>query len=457
VEDPASFRDPSGVVFRRDGVVYRQINRSFESDWAMFEASGLQRELTQAELLIPHERVDDIEPVDDRAALIIKPLQLDFVSYPFEWSFSQLKDAALRTLEIQERALRSGMTLKDASAYNIQFVDGRPILIDSLSFEAAVPGLPWVAYRQFCQHFLAPLAAMAYRDVRLGRLHQDFSDGIPLDLAASLLPGRTRLKPGLGAHLHLHARAQRKPGSRPAARASGARVSDVGRMALLDSLRRTVEGLTWKPDGSAWSSYTALTSYSPAAAASKAAIVGDMLARVQSGRVWDIGANTGAYTAIAVERGHRVVALDADAGAVEQLYLKVRAGKLRDVLPLVVDLTNPSPAGGWAHRERRSLVERGPAPVVMALALIHHLAIAANVPLASVSSFLTGICSELVIEFVPKDDPQTQTLLEARRDIFPDYTPEGFRAAFERDFAVLEEVAVADSGRTIFRMRRLEA
>ncbi len=457
MEDPASFRDPSGVVFRRDGVVYRQINRSFESEWALFGTSGLRDELTRAGLLVPHERVDDVEPLDDRAALVIRPLQLDFVSYPYEWSFSQLKDAALTTLEIQERALRSGMSLKDASAYNIQFVDGRPTLIDSLSFEASAPGVPWVAYRQFCQHFLAPLAVMAYRDVRLGRLQREFADGIPLDLAAALLPGRTRLRPGLGAHLHLHARAQRRPGHEPSTRASSARVSDTGRMALLDSLRRTVEGLSWEPDGTAWSSYTALTSYSAAAAESKTRIVGEMLARVQGARVWDIGANTGAYTTIAVAGGHRVVALDADAGAVEQLYRKVRAGEIRDVQPLVVDIGNPSPAGGWALRERRSLTERGPAPVVMALALIHHLAIAANVPLASVSAFLAGIGSDLVIEFVPKEDPQTQTLLEARRDIFPDYTLEGFKAAFAARFNLLEEAAVADSARTIFRMRRRDA
>jgi hypothetical protein len=456
VEDPASFRDPSGVVFRRGGVAYRQINRAFESEWAHFMASGLYGELTRAGLLVPHEEVDDIEPVDDRAALVIKPLQLDFVSYPYEWSFSQLKDAALTTLEIQERALRSGMSLKDASAYNIQFVDGRPTLIDSLSFEAAVPGVPWVAYRQFCQHFVGPLAMMAYRDVRLGRLHRAFADGIPLDLATSLLPGRTRLRPGLAAHLHLHARAQRR-GERSAGRASRARVSDTGRRALLDSLRRTVEGLKWKPESTPWSSYTALTSYSPAAAESKARIVGEMLARVQSGRVWDIGANTGTYSAIAAAGGHRVVAFDADAGAVERLYLRVRAGEIRDILPLVVDVTNPSPASGWALHERRSLTERGPAPVVMALALIHHLAIASNVPLANVSAFLASICSELVIEFVPKDDPQTQTLLEGRRDVFPDYTLEGFKAAFKGRFSLLEEAAVTDSGRTIFRMRRREA
>jgi hypothetical protein len=453
--DPASFRDPSGFVFSRDGVVFRQINHTFADNWARFLSSGLCNELTQAGVLIPHE-VASVAPLDGRGATVIKPLQLDFISYPYEWSFSQLKDAALTTLEIQERALKSGMSLKDASAYNIQLVDGRPMLIDSLSFEAAVPGEPWVAYRQFCQHFLAPLALMAYRDVRLGQLLQTSIDGIPLDLATSLMPGRTRLRPGLAAHLHLHARAQNRPDPRPDRRSRGAHVSDLGRRALLDSLRRAVEGLRWSPDSTYWSGYSPLTSYSSAAADSKATIVAQMLAHSPAGRVWDIGANDGSYSSIAAEAGRRVIALDADAGAVERLYLGVRSGALNDILPVIADMTNPSPASGWALRERRSLVDRGPAPVAMALALIHHLAISNNVPLPNISQFFAGIASDIIIEFVPKEDPQTQTLLASREDIFPDYTLDDFRSAFSIDYEVVEEVPVTDSHRTLFRMHRRE-
>jgi ribosomal protein L11 methylase PrmA len=224
-------------------------------------------------------------------------------------------------------------------------------------------------------------------------------------------------------------------------------------MALLDSLKRTVEGLRWKPEGTQWSGYTAHTSYSPAAADAKAKLVGEMLGRVRGERVWDIGANTGTYSAIAATGGRRVIAFDSDAGAVEQLYLRVRAGEMPGVLPLLLDLANPSPAGGWALRERRSLLDRGPAPVAMALALIHHLAIARNVPLGKVSALLASICTDLLIEFVPKEDPQTQTLLESRQDIFPDYNLDGFRTAFSRDFRLLEQVAIADSRRALFLMR----
>jgi hypothetical protein len=456
MQDPASYRDPSGVVFSRGGTVYRQVNRVFADEWSLLQSSGLLAELTSAGLLIEHDPAPNVKPVDDRAACVIKPRQLDFISYPYEWSFSQLKDAALTTLEIQERALSAGMSLKDASAYNIQFVEGRPMLIDSLSFEAAAPGRPWVAYRQFCQHFLAPLALMAYRDVRCGLLLEPLGDGIPLDLVAALLPGRTRVRPGLAAHLHLHARAQRSSGLGWGGKASEARVSDLGRRALLDSIRRTVDGLKWKPEGTSWSDYTALTSYSQAAADSKAQLVGEMLARVEGERVWDIGANTGIYSALAAAN-RRVIAFDSDAAAVERLYLKVRSGEMRNTLPLVLDITNPSPAGGWALRERRSLPERGPAPVVMALALIHHLAIGANVPLEMLSSFFASIGSELIVEFVPKDDPQTQSLLAAREDIFSEYGLDGFKAAFSRHYQLLKEAQIDDSPRTLFLMRARSA
>jgi hypothetical protein len=466
MREPASYRDPSGVVFRRDGVVYRQVNRDFAEQWELLRASGLYDTLASSALLLPHEEEAGVEPLDDRAVAVIRPRQIDFISYPYEWSFSQLKDAALVTLTIQERALDAGMTLKDASAYNIQFVDGRPILIDSLSFEGLVPGEPWVAYRQFCQHFLAPLAAMAYRDVRLGLLLRPMADGLPLDLTSSLLPGRTKLRPGLAAHLHLHARAEKKATADGSGKAGGApgmdgvprsgrRVSDTGRRALLDSLRRTVEGLRWKPDDTTWSSYTALTSYSPAAAASKARLVEAMISRTSPGRVWDIGANTGTYSAIAAATGRPVIALDADAGAIERLYLATRAGEMPGVAPFVVNLVGPSPAIGWALEERRSLVQRGPAPTLMALALIHHLAIGANVPLPLISSFFATIGSEVVVEFVPKEDPQARSLLLGRRDVFPDYSIDGFRSALSADFELVEEAAIDDSRRTLVRMRRL--
>jgi hypothetical protein len=456
MRDPASFRDPAGRVYRRDGVLLRQVNRSFAGQWDQFLASGLYQDLVSDGLLVPHEEAENSLALDDEAYVVIRPREVTFVSYPYEWSFSQLKDAALATLFVQERALAHGMSLRDASAYNIQFVDGRPLLIDTLSFEPVRPGTPWSAYRQFCQHFLAPLALMAYRDPRVALLLRDFIDGVPLDLASALLPARTRLRPGLAMHVHAHARAQRRSSTADDG-AVRARVSDSGRLALLDSLRRTLEGLRWTPAGTPWASYTTDASYSPAGAASKAQLVGELLGRARHGTVWDVGANTGTFSAIAAVAGHPVVAMDADPGAVEQMYLLVRSGQLPGVTPLVVDLTNPSPGIGWLSRERRSLLERGPADVVLALAIVHHLAIGSNVPLPDVSAFFATIARELIVEFVPKEDPQVAAMLRNREDVFPGYSIIGFRAAFAADFHVIEEQQIADSLRVLFRMERRRA
>jgi hypothetical protein len=206
----ASFRDPSGFLFTDNGILYRQINRAYSKDYARLMDSGLYDRLIKASLLIPHVEADHA-PVESEAAFkVIQPERVPFISYPYEWSFSQLKDAALATLSIQKRAMKLDMSLKDASAYNIQFVRGKATLIDTLSFEIYKEGEPWVAYKQFCQHFLAPLALMAYRDVRLSQLLRVYIDGMPLDLASELLPAKTKFNFGLLTHIHIHAGAQKR-------------------------------------------------------------------------------------------------------------------------------------------------------------------------------------------------------------------------------------------------------
>jgi hypothetical protein len=252
----ASFRDPSGFLFRRDGVLYRQINQSYRKDYDSLIASGLYDQLVQDGLLVAHEdmEVPSADPV--LAYRIIRPEVVPFISYPYEWSFSQLKNAAAATLAVQRRALCKGMCLKDASAYNLQFLRGKFALIDTLSFEAYREGQPWTAYKQFCQHFLAPLALMSYRDVRLSQLLRVYIDGIPLDLACRLLPMRARLNPGVFTHLYLHAMMQKKyanSSSGQPSRASG--MSKAALEAMMENLRSVVRGLSWKPAGTEWGSY----------------------------------------------------------------------------------------------------------------------------------------------------------------------------------------------------------
>jgi len=447
----ASFRDPSGFLFRHQGTLYRQINRSYESDFALMLDSGLYEQLTGKGLLVPHREASlDLARSDD-AIRILEPQPLPFISYPYEWCFSQLKDAALCTLRIQRLALDKGMSLKDASAYNIQFLEGRPVLIDTLSFTAYQDGRPWVAYRQFCQHFLAPLAIMAHRDIRLGALLRTGIDGIPLDLAAKLLPWRSRLSPGLLMHVFAHARSQKRhEGDRGSGRTL--RVGERTHRGILDSLEGAIGKLKWRPGGTEWGGYYDDTNYSASALEAKKALVGEMLDRTGGRTVWDLGANNGFFSQVASDRGMFTLAADIDPAAVEQNWLTCREGGRPSMLPLVIDLSNPSPGLGWEHREREALLDRGPADTVIALALIHHLAISNNVPLDRLARFFARAGEHLIIEFVPKSDSQVQRLLSTREDVFPGYTEEGFEAAFASTHEIIEKKPIPGTERTLYLM-----
>ena len=454
--DPGSFRDPTGFVFTHDGRLYRQINAGYEHAFVTLHESGLYDELAREGLLVPHEevplRLADAPP----AHAVIAPERIAFISYPYEWCFGQLKAAALLTLDIQRRAVARGLVLRDASAYNVQFRGARPIFIDTLSVGLLTPGEPWVAYRQFCQHFLAPLALVAGVDPSLGQLSRVHLDGVPLDLARRLLPARWRLRPGLLMHLDMHSRSAARGQAQHDGRAP-TRDASMGTTALLglvDSLRRTVEGLRWNPPDTLWSTYRMNTNYTEAGAAHKQRIVAEALEQLsrtaqcfRDSVAWDLGANDGVYSRIAAEAGARVIAFDLDPAVVEHHYRACVADDSRPILPLVQDLTNPSPSLGWHHGERRALLDRGPADVALALALLHHLVIGGGVPLAEVARFFHAACRHLIIEFVPKTDSQVRRMLALREDTFPDYTPEGFAAAFAPYF-VTSQRRDNDSDRT---------
>jgi SAM-dependent methyltransferase len=451
----ASFRDPSGFLFTRAGVLYRQVNQIYADDYTRLMESGLYEKLVKAGLLIPHAE-SDTQPADEKHSFkILWPERVPFISYPYEWSFGQLKDAALATLSIQKRALKLGMSLKDASAYNIQFHRGKPVLIDTLSFETYQEGEPWVAYRQFCQHFLAPLALMAYRDVRLNQLLRIYIDGVPLDLASQLLPGRTRWNLGLSTHIHLHASAQKHYADIAVTEARGGRkMSRDALLGLIESLRATVRRLGWKPAGTEWANYYAANNYTGFAFEHKKVLVGDWLSKTAPKTIWDLGANTGIFSRVAAETGAYVISSDIDPAAVEVNYRQVKENNEQNLLPLVLDLANPSPSIGWQNRERDSFLQRGPADAVLALALVHHLAISNNVPLELVAEFFAGCGEWLIVEFVPKSDSQVQKLLRSREDIFSDYTRAGFESAFRQWFTIQSFSAIRDSERWLYLMKR---
>ena len=449
----SSFRDPSGFVFRRDSILYRQINNIYHEDYDLLMNCGLYEELIKKNLLVPHQEVEISAELPETAYKIIKPLDIPFISYPYEWSFSQLKQAAITTLEIERTALGYGLTLKDASAYNIQFLDANPVLIDTLSFERYNLGDPWIAYLQVCKHFLAPLALMACCDIRMNQLLRVYIDGIPLDLASSLLPKKTWANLGILMHIHLHARSQEKH-EKTYTHIDPPKIRMDSLIGLVESLLSTVNHLKWQPEGTEWANYYDEANYTPSGLEQKEKIILEYLEDAKPRTVWDLGANTGVFSRLASKNGIFSIAFDIDPACVEKTYLETIKNHESSPLPLLLDLTNPSPGIGWGNEERTSLIERGPVDMVFALALIHHLAITNNVPLSKIAAFLARICNDLIIEFVPKDDSQVQKMLANREDIFDRYTQDIFEQEFRKHFIILRKDSLIDSLRTLYLMKR---
>lgn len=456
--NPGSFRDPCGYVYESGGHIFRTITARYADVWAGIRHCGLLSAV-QSRGLIVFEEVPDAQwpadiPVD--TALLLRSPRLPFIAYPYEWCFSQLKAAALLTLELQKAALEFGFTLKDASAYNVQFDQNRATFIDLLSFEPWTDGQPWEAYGQFCSHFLAPLALMTNRDVRCGLLSRQWIDGIPLELASTLLPVRTRFAPGLAMHIHLHASMQRKHGD---GRESAEKVKrmHMDKRKLLDvlqSLQDTVEGMQPPTRMTEWGDYYNDTNYTPAARKAKEDIVREA-ARHGGALAVDLGANSGEFSRLLAPHFELVLATDVDHTAVERLWLSPPPS---NVLPLIQDLASPSPALGWGCKERQSFFQRCRANLVCGLALCHHLRFTCGVPLPEIAQTFAALCAEgghVLVEFVPREDSQVQRLLARRDDIFDDYTEDNFRKAFiQAGFIFEERRELPESCRTLYTFGR---
>ncbi len=450
---PSSFRDPSGFMFSKGGNIYRQVNSIYKKNYDQLMESGLYQKLVEEKLLVTHQEVEIESPRPGTCYKIIMPEPMPFISYPHEWCFSQLKDAAIATFKIQKISMDFGMTLKDCSAYNIQFKGGKPTFIDTLSFEKYREGQIWVPYRQACQHFIAPLALMCYKDIRLNQLFRIYIDGIPLDLASLLLPFRTKFSFSLLSHIHLHAKSQKHFADKKV-KIGKRKLSRLSFMGLVESLDSAVKKMEWKASKTEWGNYYRDTNYSIQAFEHKKKIVAKMLGQTTTKILWDIGANDGLFSRIASNRGIYTISFDIDPVAVEKNYSIAKRQEEASILPLLLDLTNPSSGMGWANSERMSLLERGPADTIFALALVHHLAISNNLPFKKIAKFFKDCCTNLIIEFIPKDDSQVQRLLATRKDIFKNYTKQAFEKEFSHYFEIKRSEDIKESKRIMYLMER---
>ena len=447
---PASFKDPSGQIFYDNHKIYRSIFKSGIKDYEAARDAGIFNKLIEAELLISHseQRLEDFYP-KGTVYCLNHPL-LPTVSYPWEWSFSMLKDAALAHLDIMETIVPEGFWLRDANAFNIQYDGKRLRLIDTLSIGRRIPESPWVGYRQFCSHFIAPLALAAYCDIRMLALWRNYLDGFPLDFAKNLLPHRKQYLSRLIFHLTLHSRLQESSTKKDHLNTQTVKklpkVSDRALMGLIRSLRNTVEAINWHGASKIWKEYADIRTYDDHDVSKKSEFVNNVIDRVHPKTVWDLGGNTGEFSFLAASKGAFVVSIDGDPACTEYIYTQLQNEKKQlSILPLTMDLSNPSPALGWDNQERSSLSERGPADLIMALALVHHLVFSNNVPMTHIAKWLNRLTNHLLIEFIPTEDPMVQRLLRNRRGEHLPYSKDTFLSSFGKWFDVIDKTELMNS------------
>lgn len=450
---PASYRDPSGFIFSYKDVVYRQINQSYKNDFELLISSGLYQQLVNKELLIPHTEVKENLTGESYWYKTIRPEQVPFISYPYEWSFDMLKEAATTTLHIAKTAIKYGMMLKDATPYNLQWVKGQMVFIDTLSFQKYEPEKPWIAYRQFCENFVAPLALMHYLQTSLQTLLLAYPDGIPLSLAKKCLPWKSKWNFHAYLHVHLHAAIASK-NDEVQKREVQFSASKMER--LLSSLHQLIHSLQLK-NKTTWSDYYTEAQTRGDYLPVKKKMINDWLSEINDVKqVLDIAGNDGSLTKTFTDKGIFVVNTDNDHFAVNELYHAVKKEKNKFCLPLVIDMANPSPSNGVNLQERAGFFERAWSDVVLSVAFIHHIAIGKNIPFSVIAAIYQRLGKMLLIEFVPLTDEKVKLMLKQKTIPFDWYTEDNFVEAFLQLFTLVKSEPIAASGRTLYLFKNKE-
>lgn len=448
---PSSYRDPSGFIFERDAVLYRQVNQCYRENFELLHQSGLYEKLVQLQLLIPHETINEQLTTDDDYYVTIRPEKIQFISYPWEWSFDMLKDAALLTLRLVKESVAAGMILKDATPFNIQWHKGKLILIDSLSFEKYNANEPWIAYRQFCENFLAPLLLMHHSGFSLHQIQLAWPDGVPLNVAASLLPNKTKFS----LHTYLHIHLQAKLSSKAAKKKKQAPAFSKQKLTnLITSLELLIRKLKAPQKPTTWSVYYEEAAQRKNYIEEKSKLIHKWVsaeAEIKSGA--DLGANEGFFSELLAKQNIEMLAADMDAACINSLYLKIKKEQIKNIQPLILNLANPSPAMGFQNRERESFADRLRVQLLLALALIHHLAIGRNIPFEKMAGWFSSLAPFLIIEFVPKEDEKVQEMLAQKKDIYDQYTQQEFENIFSRHYQILQKEKIGNSGRTLYFMK----
>ena len=452
----ASFRDPSGYIVQDGSSFKRVINPIYFPVYDALCKADFFAPLFKAKMLIPH-----VEQERSDQSIILLPEQIELMTYPYEWSFEQYKQAALLTLKLQNYALERDFSLKDASAYNVTFHRGKPIFIDTLSFDLYQKDSPWRAYKQFIGHFLAPLVLAHYHGAEALKMMQTHIDGIPAALAASMLPGRSKLSPTLYTNIHLMAKMEAKHKDEYTPKSRSIKLSKKSLRNLLRSLYDYINKLELK-EQTEWGDYYNKTNYQPESFDFKKQQIQKWIRSRAARKIIDLGGNDGTFARAILQDIDLAVVADIDHKAVASNYAQVKANKEVNMLPLWFDVAQPSPALGWANKERDSILSRlqvwGP-EAVLALAVIHHITLSGNIPFEDSARFFAGLSSVLVIEFPKRDDSWVASLLERKREFinhFDHYNLQEFEQAYMRYFTIEEKVEIPGSQRVLYLMQTRE-
>lgn len=453
VPDPGSYRDSFGRVFHTGQRIIRGITPQGCASYNQLRQTCLiQAFANEGRLVRSWEPADGGQLLDPSLyPVVLEHERLNFISYPYEWSFAALKDAALFHLDLHMDLLKVGFTLRDATAFNVQFIKTKPIFMDLLSITPYRDGEKWVGHRQFLEQFLNPLLLTIGTGMPFQKFYRASPDGIPNESVIRMLPLAQLLRPAvvfsvvLPAWLEKSAKA-RSGGISPR---PGRPLPKEGLEGLLRHYRRWISRIRCPSEKTVWRDYAQTNSYSTPELADKHAFVAEFASRTRPALLWDLGCNIGEFSITALENGaDRVIGFDADVTCIDIAYERAKKKSL-DFLPLYQDFTNPSPSQGWRQSERLGFAERASAQGLLALALVHHLAIAHNVPLEAVVGWLMGLAPQGIIEFVQKDDPMVERLLSTREDIFGDYHEANFLAAIRKYGRIISTKKLAPSGRLL--------
>jgi ribosomal protein L11 methylase PrmA len=456
-----SFRDPSGHVFEFQGRILRTINQAAKLAYEAARDAGIIGKLSEEGALVASREVSEtVWPLAiPGAAYLLEHDRVPFISYPYEWSFGELKAAALHHLDLQLSLLESSFVLSDANAYNIQFIGPRPIFIDTLSIRPYQNGEFWQGYRQFCEQFLNPLLLRSVFGIAHNPWFRGSLEGVETRDLARLLSLRHKLSWKMLVHVVLKARleanALRAPDQAMQTAKQARRLSRAGYRGLLSQLRHWVARLQPADTGkTVWGDYAKDNTYTGDEASAKKKAIAEFASRVRPKILVDLGCNTGDFSVAALEGGAQsVIGFDFDHRAVDIGFARAIAER-RSFLPLWLDAANPSPDQGWKQAERKGFSERVKVDAMIALAFEHHLSIGKNVPLDQVVKWLMEAAPVGIIEFVPKDDPTVRKMLALREDIFPDYSETAFIYAMEQNGKIVSRQDVSKSGRALFTYDR---